>query len=250
METGNSDKWIHVRSIQGSALIRDKTLPRPKEDTIGCSGDSTKKRTKSKKSKLHVLDCCLIGRHAKNAVYAQYKPNSVTIETDGVTGSVFGSGKMVIMGARSELQAVRAARRIARQAQKAMCPTRGVHDMGTASNCTCQNLLFESFKTNNVSASGYLGYAIDIERLSFDVRFEDEVSYEPERFPGLYMMIKRPSLKACIFHVGSVTITGAVSEKEMEEEFNKLCQLLIPFKTTLKGTHVRSKQTEVVDPAI
>jgi TATA-box binding protein (TBP) (component of TFIID and TFIIIB) len=64
----------------------------------------------------------------------------------------------------------------------------------------------------NIVAKAYLGFNIDIDRLS---EVLERVIYEPEIFPAAIYYMDRPRLTMLIFQNGKTIIAGAKSEEEI-----------------------------------
>ena len=67
----------------------------------------------------------------------------------------------------------------------------------------------------NVVASGSLNTEIDLE--SFLEEFKDKVEYDPEVYPGAYFRFDESSPLITIYRTGKYIVTGASSEKCLED---------------------------------
>jgi transcription initiation factor TFIID TATA-box-binding protein len=70
----------------------------------------------------------------------------------------------------------------------------------------------------NIVAKAYLGFNIDIDRLS---EVLERVIYESEIFPAAIHYMDRPRLTMLIFQNGKTIIAGAKSEEEIAEAYQK-----------------------------
>jgi transcription initiation factor TFIID TATA-box-binding protein len=78
----------------------------------------------------------------------------------------------------------------------------------------------------NIVAKAYLGFNIDIDRLS---EVLERVIYEPEIFPAAIHYMDRPRLTMLIFQNGKTIIAGAKSEEEIAEAYQKTLTTLEPI---------------------
>jgi transcription initiation factor TFIID TATA-box-binding protein len=78
----------------------------------------------------------------------------------------------------------------------------------------------------NIVAKAYLGFDIDIDRLS---EVLERVIYEPEIFPATIHYMDRPRLTMLIFQNGKTIIAGAKSEEEIAEAYQKTLTTLEPI---------------------
>ena len=120
---------------------------------------------------------------------------------------IFGSGKMVCTGAKSEKMARRAVHKVVRELKN-----NGIIILGKPS-ITIQNIV----------ASGNLHGKIDLETAA-DIM--DNVMYEPEQFPGLIYRMGTPKVVMLLFASGKLVCTGAKHEDMVKEAVAKLHVLL------------------------
>jgi transcription initiation factor TFIID TATA-box-binding protein len=121
---------------------------------------------------------------------------------------IFGSGKMVCTGAKSEKQARSAVRRVVRELGK-------------------ENFIISmspKIEIVNIVASANLHGKIDLEAMS-DVL--ENVMYEPEQFPGLIYRMTEPKVVLLVFASGKLVITGARREEQVHEAADKIRAILI-----------------------
>lgn len=159
------------------------------------------------------LDLKKIAMHARNAEYNPRRIAAVImrIREPRTTALIFGTGKLVCTGAKSEDASRLAARKHARIIQKL-----GFHAK------------FVDFKIQNMVASFDVGFAIRLEGLA--LTHGQFASYEPELFPGLIYRMVKPKIVVLIFVSGKVVIIGAKKRPEIYEAFNSIHPLLKSFK--------------------
>ena len=127
------------------------------------------------------------------------------------TALIFQTGKIVITGARSEDNAWIAARKYARILQKLDFPAQ-----------------FRDFKIQNIVGSCDLGFPIRLEGLAN--QHSQFSSYEPELFPGLIYRMNQPKIVILAFVSGKIVLTGAKSNKQIINAFNKIYPILVQFR--------------------
>ena len=120
---------------------------------------------------------------------------------------IFGSGKMVCTGAKSEKMARRAVNKVVRELKN-----NGIIILGKPT-ITIQNMV----------ASANLHGSIDLETAA-DIL--DNVMYEPEQFPGLIYRMKDPKTVLLLFASGKLVCTGAKSEEMVYESIVKIYGVL------------------------
>ena len=120
---------------------------------------------------------------------------------------IFGSGKMVCTGARSEKEARRAVRKVVKELKAS-----GIIIVGKA-----------EVKVVNIVASVALRGKIDLERAPFELR---RTMYEPEQFPGLIFRMDEPKVVFLLFASGNLVCTGARHEGDVFEAVEKLHKML------------------------
>jgi len=120
---------------------------------------------------------------------------------------IFGSGKMVCTGAKSEKMAKRAVNKVVRELKN-----NGIIILGKPS-ITIQNIV----------ASANLHGKIDLE-IAADIM--ENVMYEPEQFPGLIYRMSDPKVVMLLFASGKLVCTGAKNEDMVKEAVEKLHVIL------------------------
>ncbi len=116
---------------------------------------------------------------------------------------IFGSGKMVCTGAKSEKMARRAVNKVVRELKN-----NGIIILGKP-----------KIVIQNMVASANLHGSIDLETAA-DIL--DNVMYEPEQFPGLIYRMREPKTVLLLFSTGKIVCTGGRSESMVHESVNKI----------------------------
>jgi len=159
------------------------------------------------------LDLRKIAMTARNAEYNPKRFSAVIlrIHEPKTTALIFHSGKMVVTGAKSEVDARTSAKKYARIVQKLGFQ---VH--------------FKDFKIQNIVGSCDVKFPIRLEGISLS--HSHFSNYEPELFPGLIYRMRQPKIVLLIFVSGKVVLTGAKSRKEIYEAFEQIYPVLTEFR--------------------
>ncbi|CAF0724157.1 unnamed protein product [Didymodactylos carnosus] len=159
------------------------------------------------------LDLKRIALQARNAEYnpKRFAAVIMRIRNPRTTALIFGSGKMVCTGAKSEEDSLQAARRYARVIQKLGFPAK-----------------FRDFKIQNMVGSVDVKFPIRLEALV--LRHHQFCSYEPELFPGLIYRMIQPKIVLLIFVSGKVVLTGAKVRREIHDAFERIYPILKGFR--------------------
>ena len=120
---------------------------------------------------------------------------------------IFGSGKMVCTGAKSEKEARRAVMKVIKELKKG-----GIIIISKP-----------ELKIQNIVASASLGGMIDLEKAAFTL---ERTMYEPEQFPGLIYRMAEPKVVILLFASGKLVCTGAKKEQDVFDAVQKLHTLL------------------------
>jgi transcription initiation factor TFIID TATA-box-binding protein len=123
------------------------------------------------------------------------------------TALIFGSGKMVCTGAKSE--------RLAREGV-----TKVVDELKRNGIVILRK---PEIQIQNIVASVGLGGHIDLEKSTYSLR---RTMYEPEQFPGLIYRMDDPKVVILIFSTGKLVCTGAKKETEVHRAIAKLQETL------------------------
>lgn len=120
---------------------------------------------------------------------------------------IFGSGKMVCTGAKSEKMARSAVKKVVRELKN-----NGIIILGKP-----------KIVIQNIVASANLHGKIDLETAA-DIM--ENVMYEPEQFPGLIYRMGEPKVVMLLFASGKLVCTGAKHEDMVREAVEKLHEIL------------------------
>jgi transcription initiation factor TFIID TATA-box-binding protein len=129
---------------------------------------------------------------------------------------IFGSGKMVCTGAKSEKLARSAVGKVVRELKR-----NGIVILGKP-----------KIVIQNMVSSANLHGKIDLETAA-DVM--DNVMYEPEQFPGLIYRMSEPKVVMLLFASGKIVITGAKREEQVYEAAQKINATLLDFDLLFQG---------------
>ncbi len=132
-------------------------------------------------------------------VFRLKKPKTATL--------IFGTGKMVCTGAKSEKKSKSAIAKVVRQLRR-----KGI-------------TIKEKPKViiQNIVASAALGGEIDLENLVYKL---DRIMYEPEQFPGAVYRMSEPRVVFLIFSAGKLVCVGAKKEEQVYEAVAKVQSIL------------------------
>jgi len=170
--------------------------------------------------KINLLDIMKVFRNVEyrpkqfpGLVFRLKRPKTATL--------IFGSGKMVCTGAKSEKQARSAVMKVVRELK-----TNGIIILGKP-----------RIVIQNIVSSANLHGKIDQEAMS-DVL--ENVMYEPEQFPGLIYRMKEPKVVLLVFASGKLVITGAKREEQVHEAVEKIRAILIDYDLLYQGEDLQS----------
>ena len=116
---------------------------------------------------------------------------------------IFGTGKMVCTGAKSEKESRRAIVKVVKELKKGGIIIISKPDL----------------KVVNIVASASLGGKVDLEKA---VTTLGKAMYEPEQFPGLIYRMDEPKVVILIFATGNLVVTGAKKEQDVYDAVHKL----------------------------
>jgi transcription initiation factor TFIID TATA-box-binding protein len=132
-------------------------------------------------------------------VFRLKKPKTATL--------IFGTGKMVCTGAKSEKESRRAVEKVVRELRSEGIQ---INDKPVV-------------HIQNIVASAALGGEIDLESLVYKL---DRIMYEPEQFPGAVYRMGDPQVVFLIFSAGKLVCVGAKKEEQVYEAVDKIQKLL------------------------
>ena len=132
-------------------------------------------------------------------VFRLKKPKTATL--------IFGTGKMVCTGAKSEKESRNAVGKVVKELK------------GGGIQIKEKPVVI----IQNIVASATLGGEIDLEPLVYKL---DRIMYEPEQFPGAVFRMPQPKVVFLIFSAGKLVCVGAKKEEQVYEAVDKLKALL------------------------
>jgi transcription initiation factor TFIID TATA-box-binding protein len=132
-------------------------------------------------------------------VFRLKKPKTATL--------IFGTGKMVCTGAKSEKESRAAVRKVVRELR------------GRGIKIKEKPVVI----IQNIVASAALGGEIDLEPLVYKL---SKVMYEPEQFPGAVYRMDDPQVVFLVFSAGKLVCVGAKKEEQVYEAVDKIQKLL------------------------
>ncbi len=159
------------------------------------------------------LDLFAIERNIPNVEYnpEQFPGLVYRLESPKVTALIFKSGKMVVTGAKSTSELIKAVKTIIRNLRR-----HGIQIMGRP-----------RVQIQNIVASANLHICVDLERAALLL---PNSMYEPEQFPGLIYRMDSPKVVLLVFSSGRMVITGAKKEENVFEAVNKIRELLAKIR--------------------
>ena len=170
--------------------------------------------------KINLLDIMKVFRNVEyrpkqfpGLVFRLKRPKTATL--------IFGSGKMVCTGAKSEKQARSAVVKVVRELK-----ANGIIILGKP-----------KIVIQNMVSSANLHGQIDLETA---VDIMDNVMYEPEQFPGLIYRMTEPKVVLLVFASGKLVITGAKREEQVHEAVEKIRAILIDYELLYQGEDLQS----------
>ena len=123
------------------------------------------------------------------------------------TTLIFGNGKMVCTGAKSEKMARSAVKKVVRELRKEGFIIR-------------RNPKIEIV---NMVGTADVGNEVDLEAAS-DIL--DNTMYEPEQFPGMIYRMREPKVVILVFRSGKLVLTGGRTEDQVHEATEKIVSIL------------------------
>uniref|UniRef100_F1KWB6 TATA box-binding protein-like 1 n=2 Tax=Ascaris suum TaxID=6253 RepID=F1KWB6_ASCSU len=132
---------------------------------------------------------------------------------------VYSSGKIYIVGCRSEAECKRAARGVARMVQKSMGKQADV-------------VRIRNYRICNVLATCKMPFGIKIEEMA--QKYPENSDYEPELSVGLVWRSVDPKATLRIHTTGSITVTGALSEADVMKAIEVIYPILREFRCAFR----------------
>jgi len=121
---------------------------------------------------------------------------------------IFGSGKLVCTGAKSEKMAKSVVKKVVRELRKEGFIIRRISKIDIV----------------NMVGTADVGGEVDLEAAS---EILDNIMYEPEQFPGMIYRMEEPKVVILIFRSGKLVLTGGRREKQVHEAAEKIVSILI-----------------------
>jgi transcription initiation factor TFIID TATA-box-binding protein len=155
----------------------------------------------------------LLAKKCKNTEFnpKRFPAAVIRIKEPKTTALIFGSGKMVVTGAKSEGDSKIAARTFAKMVRKC----------GFA-------VTFKEFKIQNIVGVADVNFPIRLEALQ--MRHSHFCQYEPEVFPGAIYRLLQPKLVLLIFVSGRIVITGAKNKEDAKKFLDFIYPVLVEYK--------------------
>jgi len=124
---------------------------------------------------------------------------------------IFGSGKVVLTGAKSIESLDKGLEYLAHELR------------------SLQIALYDELEycVQNIVTSGYLGNSINLNKIAIEFNLE-QIEYEPEQFPGLVYRLSDPKVVVLLFRSGKIIITGG----KREEDAKRAVQNIVHSLTT------------------
>ncbi len=123
---------------------------------------------------------------------------------------IFKSGKLIIIGAKSETDAKMSAEKSAKDISRLLE----------------KKLKVESFNITNIVANADIGWRLDVGALS-----QYKLAFKDETFPGVIYRMGQPVKAVLIFSSGKIVFTGAKTRGDIDSAFEILKRELLAFKS-------------------
>lgn len=153
------------------------------------------------------LDLHHVARNARNVEYQPSRFGALIMRRrePKSTALVFGTGKLVVLGPKSQDVSRLAARKHARVLSRIL-----------------PNIRFQNYRIHNIVARVVLPFAINLNTLAEDTG----QLYEPEIFPGLPWKFDDPACTVLVFSNGKVVITGLKKTQDVAHVFSNVYKTL------------------------
>jgi len=163
-----------------------------------------------------IIDLKKLARTAKDLQYNPGKfPGAVyRIAEPKVAMLIFGSGKVICSGSRSNKDIDAAVTHLLNRLRKS-----GIRIKGKP-----------RIKIQNIVASASVGFEVNLDVLAIEVM---NTEYEPEQFPGLVFRLDKPKTVMLIFRSGKLIITGAKTPKEANLSAEKTREMILRSKARI-----------------
>jgi transcription initiation factor TFIID TATA-box-binding protein len=165
------------------------------------------------------LDLNQLARRLWNSEYNPKKFNALILRTrrPRVTALLFYTGKIVVVGAKSEQESIAGAEKVAKLLQRATRKEK-------------KTIKVNDFRLQNIVASSQLNHRIQIDNLH--AAKPGYVYYEPELFSPACKIkwTKGESLTALIFRSGKIIYTGTTDLAKINDFHSYLRQMLLKYR--------------------
>jgi transcription initiation factor TFIID TATA-box-binding protein len=161
-----------------------------------------------------------LARRMWNVEYNPRKFNALIVRTrhPKITALVFHTGKMVIIGAKSQEESLNGGKKVAKLLRRA----------------GGKQIKMKEFRIQNIVASAQVNYRIDLETLCFSK--PALIYYEPELFsPACKIRFSKEdgNLTALVFRTGKLIYTGSVDCSKINDFHSYLRRLLLKYRQQL-----------------
>ena len=172
---------------------------------------------------------------AMHARYAEYNPRRFSavimrLREPKCTALIFGTGKVVLTGVRSEDEGKLGLRKVGKIVTKLGYPA-----------------AFADFKVQNLVVTGDCGWPIRLEGIAAE--HTTSTSYEPELFAGLIYRMEEPRVVFLVFVSGKIVITGAKTRTDLVNGACKLYPVLFKYRKAASNLAASSSSSSSIIPA-
>ncbi len=141
----------------------------------------------------------------KNFDLNQYVGFGVEVENTKIRNVFFKTGKLIISGSNSKRTIQKRVERLISIIEQSGTMVNGKVDINFVNIVASGNLKFEKLDLRQI-----------VRDFNIDLTLHSGVQYEPERFPGIIVRLKKPKLTLLFFQTGKFVITGAQSFDEIK----------------------------------
>jgi len=153
------------------------------------------------------LDLQMINSQIEDAEYNKKRFPGVVMRMKDpkIAALVFGSGKVVLTGAKSVDNLSRGLEILGERLRALNIP---IYDDLT-------------YKIQNIVTSADLGTSINLNKIAVGFNL-DKIEYEPEQFPGLVYRLEEPKVVVLLFGSGKMIITGGKQPEDAKKAVRKI----------------------------
>ena len=162
------------------------------------------------------LDLKEIALHVPNTKYNPEKRKGLIMRMmePEARALIFASGKMVVVGIKSEELCLLAAHKCADIIQKLGYPTKLI-----------------DFRVQNIVGKCDVGFLINLEGLA--ISHAQFSSYKPKRFKAVIYRMVKPKIMMLIYESGKVVLTGAKIREDLYQAFEIIYPVILEFRKQL-----------------